>query len=89
MLERESLGSFDHMRTLMMHSVWQGQYTQWTLNASSVSTRDQSRPGSPSLTFKHTFRVYKIIMCIKQSGGGEPGEEATENALARDLQWHP
>ena len=53
------LGGTVEMRTLMMHSVWQGQYTWWTLNASSVSARDQSRPGSPLPTFKCTFRIYK------------------------------
>ena len=42
---------------------------------SSVSARDQSRPGSPSLSFKRTFHVYEIIMRIKLSG--EPGDETS------------
>ena len=76
MLEGKSLGNFDHVQTLMTRSVWHGQYTWWTLNASSVSACDQSCPGSPPPTFKHIFRVYKIIMHIKQSGGGELEDKA-------------
>ena len=60
----------------MMHSVSTACIALATLNASSVSACDQSRPGSPPLTFKCTFRICKIIMCIKQSGGGEPWDMA-------------
>ena len=35
------MGGFDHVWTLMMRSVWQEQFTWWTLNTSSVSARDQ------------------------------------------------
>ena len=52
-------------------------WTQWTLNVSSVSARDQSRPGSPPLMLKHKFRVNKNRVYIKQRGGGEPGDEAS------------
>ena len=67
------MGDFDHVRTLMTCSVWQGQYTWWTLNASLVSAHDQKPPrlSTAPLMLKRTFR-YKI----KQSGGGEPGDEA-------------
>ena len=50
-------------------------WTQWTLNASSVSACDQSRPASPPPMLEHKFRVNKIVR-IKQRGGGEPGDEA-------------
>ena len=42
-------------------------WTQWTLNASSASARDQSRPGSLSPKLKHKLCVDKIA-CIKQRG---------------------
>ena len=45
----ESLGGFDHVRTLMTPSVSTVCITHATLNALSVSARDQSRPGSPPL----------------------------------------
>ena len=73
MSEGESLGGFDHVRTLMTRH---RQYTWWTLNASSVSAHDQSRSGTPPLAFKRTFHICKTITRIKQSGGGEPGDEA-------------
>ena len=44
-------------------------WTQWTLNASSVSTRDQSCPGSPPPMLEHKLRVNKTAR-IKQRGGG-------------------
>ena len=83
MSEGESLGGFDHVQTLMTRSVWQGQYTRWTLNVSSVFARDQSRAGSPPPTFKRTFRIYKIITCIKQSGG-----ESLETGLEPHYNRH-
>ena len=71
MSEGESLDDFDHVRTLMTRSVSTACIALATLNASSVSAHDQSSPGSSPLTFKRTFRA-----CLKQSGGGEPGDEA-------------
>ena len=54
-------------------------WTQWTLNASSVSARDQSLP-PPML--KHKICVNKIAR-IKQRGGGEPGDEANFRVIRR------
>ena len=71
MSEGESLGSIDHMQTLMMRLV---STVCIAHAASSVSTCDQSRQGSSPLSFKLSFQ---IITHIKQSGGGELGGEAT------------
>ena len=73
------------MRTMMTCLVWHRQYTRWTLNASSVCARDQSCPGSPPLMFKCTFRVYKIITRIKQSGGESLGKSPLHFLQAMDL----
>ena len=72
MSEGESLGGFDRVWTLMMHSVSTMYIALATLKVSSVSACDQSRPGSPPPTFKRTFRAH-----IKQSGGVKPGDEAS------------
>ena len=60
-------------------------HAQWTLNASSVSARDQSRPDSPPPMLEHKFRINKFAR-IKQRGGGEPGDEANPQAQFPALQ---
>ena len=66
----ESLGGFDHVRALMTRSVSTEciALATCTLKASSVSARDQGRPGSLPSTFKSTFRLR-----MKQSGGDSQG----------------
>ena len=54
----------------MTHSVSTACIALATLNASSVSARDQSCPGSPPPTIKRTFRILcKIIMRINKVEG--------------------
>ena len=70
--EGESLGGLDDVQTLMICSVSTVSMPHWMCH---LSARYQSRPCSLPLTFKCTFRVYKIITHTKQSGGREPGDE--------------
>ena len=47
---------------------WIWTHAQWTLNASSVSARDQSLPGFPPLRLKHKLRVNKIALLKQEEG---------------------
>ena len=53
-------------------------HREHALNASSVSTRDQSCPGSPPPMLKHKYRVNKIVHINEEEG------ESLGTRLAKD-----